>query len=105
MLSVLAPHANEFHTPVLNEQKSDILRVMNSKFLEIKLGIRKVTEIAEKADALASANHNEIRQLQTHIGKLKKSNKSVSASLDDQINRSMCSTLTLKGIKEEPHGT
>ena len=75
---------------------------MNSKFMEIKLDIRKVTEITEKADALTSANHNEILQWQAYGGELKKANKSVSASLDDQINCYMRSTLIFKGLKEEP---
>ena len=38
---------------------------MNNKVMELKLDIRKVTEIAEKADALASSIHSEILQLQT----------------------------------------
>ena len=70
--------------------------------MTIKLEIRRVTEIAEKADALASANYNKILQLQTYVGELKDANKSLSASIDDQINRSMRPTLIFKGIKDEP---
>ena len=90
---------------LLNEQKSDTLREMNNKFMELKLDIRKVTKIAEKADALASSNHGETLQLQTYVDDLKEANKSLSASLGDQINRSMRSTLIFKGIKEEAHET
>ena len=54
---------------------------MNSKFMEFKLGIFKVAEIAEKAEALASANHNEILRLHTYAGELKEVNKSSSATL------------------------
>ena len=62
---------------LLNEQTDDILREMHSKFTEIKLDMRKVTEIAEKADALASAKLKKILQFQASVGELKEANISL----------------------------
>ena len=64
--------------------------------------MRKVTEIAEKADTLASTNQKEIQQLQASVGELREANESLSAGLDDQINRSMRSTLILRELKKIP---
>lgn len=90
---------------LLNDQKNDILREMHSKFAEFKMDIQKTTEIAVKAETLANDNLQQISRLQASVNELKEANRNLSASLDDQINRSMRSTLIFKGIKEEPHET
>ena len=89
----------------LQDNKEDILREINVRFTEIKMDMKHVKEVAVRAESQASKNEATILKLQGDLSALEAVNKSLFESLDDQINRSLRTTLIFKGFKEEPHET
>lgn len=88
---------------LLTQQKHDIVREFNIKFTEMKIELKQVRLIADEAISKTSATQSEVDQLKSDVLALQEANKSMMADLDDQINRSMRSTLIFKGIKDEPN--
>ena len=78
---------------------SDINKILN----DIKSDLQETTLMAAGAKNKAERNEAQLGSLQSDLTLMQASLASITEELDDQINRSLRTTLIIKGVNEEPN--
>ena len=87
----------------LNDQKNEIVSDIDKILNDIKSDLQETTLMAAGAKNKAERNEAQLGSLQSDLTLMQASLASITEELDDQINRSLRTTLIIKGVNEDPN--